>query len=63
MPYGESASTILGGAFLSNFVGDIPWLHLDIAGTGFLAHNRSYLSKGVTGVGVRLFIDFLKMLN
>ena len=58
-----SASTILGGAFLSNFVGDIPWLHLDIAGTGFLAHNRSYLSKGVTGVGVRLFIDFLKMLN
>ena len=31
-PEARKAGTIVGGAFLSNFVGETPWAHLDIAG-------------------------------
>jgi leucyl aminopeptidase len=55
---GAGSST--GGAFLSNFVGDIPWVHLDIAGSAWGASDRDYQGgpRG-TGVGVRLLVDYL----
>ncbi len=40
--------------FLQNFVDDIAWAHLDIAGTAFDVPNISYYGPGATGVGVRL---------
>lgn len=44
--------------FLQNFVGDTPWVHLDIAGTAFFdVPNISYYRTGATGVGVRLLVD------
>jgi leucyl aminopeptidase len=48
-----------GAAFIAKFVGDTPWLHLDIAGTAFLDHGRGYLPKGATGVPVRALIEYL----
>lgn len=58
---GAGSST--GGAFLSNFVGDVPWAHLDIAGSAWGATDRDYQggARG-TGVGVRLLIDYLESL-
>ncbi|MBD28263.1 MAG: hypothetical protein CMO38_03330 [Verrucomicrobiaceae bacterium] len=55
---GAGSST--GGAFLSYFVGDTSWAHLDIAGSSWGASERDYQGgeKG-TGVGVRLLIDYL----
>ena len=58
---GAGAGSSTGGAFLSNFVDDIPWAHLDIAGSAWGAADRDYQggAKG-TGVGVRLLMDYLE---
>jgi leucyl aminopeptidase len=56
---GRYGGTITAGAFLSKFVGDAPWAHLDIASTAWIDEPRPYTPKGVTGVGVRLLIEFL----
>lgn len=60
---GGEAGTIIGGAFLSYFIKDTPWIHLDIASVAFLEDSESfrpYLAKGGTGIGTRLLIDFLE---
>jgi leucyl aminopeptidase len=42
------------GLFLKEFVGDRPWVHLDIAGPAFRSEGEDgYLAKGGTGFGVR----------
>ncbi len=51
------AVAITAGFFLQNFVGETPWVHLDIAGTAFDVPDISYYSTGATGVGVRLLVD------
>ncbi|HEY5648602.1 MAG TPA: leucyl aminopeptidase [Nitrospiria bacterium] len=56
----NGAGAITGAAFLENFVGDFPWVHLDIAGSSRSDQNRPYAPKGSTGVGVRLLIQWLK---
>ncbi|MGB8367505.1 MAG: leucyl aminopeptidase [Candidatus Babeliales bacterium] len=43
--------------FLQHFVADVPWVHLDIAGTAFNVPDISYYREGATGVGVRLLIE------
>lgn len=54
------AGAITAGFFLSNFVDEnIPWAHLDIAGTSFEVPDRSYYRGGSTGFGVRLFVELL----
>jgi leucyl aminopeptidase len=58
---GRAAGSITAGAFLSAFVGDVKFAHLDIAGTGWLdAPTKAYQSKGGTGAGVRLVTEFLR---
>ena len=62
---GRGAGTITAAAFLSHFVGEYPWVHLDIAGTAWTQEGtpkKSYIKKGATGVGVLLSIDFLRSL-
>ena len=58
-PEGRKAGTIVGGAFLSNFVGDTPWAHLDIAGSAWEL-DRAYVGKGASGYGVRLLVELAK---
>ena len=58
---GQGAGSTAGGAFLSHFVGDTPWAHLDIAGSAWGTDDRDYQGgSGGTGVGVRLLVDFLE---
>jgi len=59
---GREAGSITGGAFLKEFVGDVPWVHLDIAGTAWTRASHPYIPKGATGVGIRLLIDALEAL-
>jgi leucyl aminopeptidase len=54
-PEGRKAGTIVGAAFLSNFVGEVPWAHLDIAGSAWDL-GRPYVGKGASGYGVRLLV-------
>jgi len=58
---GRPAGSITAGAFLTNFVGDYPFVHLDIAGTAYADKPaKPYDSPGGTGVGVRLLTEFLR---
>ena len=59
---GALGGAITAGKFLSKFT-DYPYYHLDIAGPAFLSSKDSYRGKGGTGVGVRLFFDFLKQVS
>lgn len=55
------AGTITAAFFLSNFVDDVPWAHLDIAGAAFNVPDVSYYRSGIgaSGYGVRLFTDLI----
>ncbi len=55
------AGAITAGFFLLNFVGTVPLVHLDIAGTSFNVPDISYYRPGATGFGVRMFIDLFTM--
>lgn len=55
---GVIAGQITAGKFLEHFT-NYPYIHLDIAAPAFLEAADSYRGKGGTGVGVRLFFDFL----
>jgi leucyl aminopeptidase len=59
----RDAGSIIGGAFLKEFVGDTPWVHLDIAGTAWTRDGKSYMPKGATGVGIRLLVETLHDLE
>ncbi len=54
--------TIFGGAFLSKFVNEKPFIHLDVAGTAMLEEPKDYSPKDGSGFGLRLAIDFLKRI-
>jgi len=58
---GREAGTITAACFLSRFVDDIPWAHLDIAGTAWnMKGNDISPVGGATGAGVRLVVDYLR---
>ena len=51
----RAAGSITAACFLARFVEDVPWAHLDIAGTAW----RSGEKKGATGRPVPLLVEFL----
>jgi leucyl aminopeptidase len=52
---GRWGGSISAAWFLREFVGDTPWVHLDIAGTAWLDEAKPHLAKGPSGVCVRTF--------
>ena len=50
------------GSFLAEFVGGVPWAHLDIAGTAYADKELPCAPRGATGYGVRLLTQFLRDL-
>jgi leucyl aminopeptidase len=58
-PEARKAGTIVGAAFLQNFVGETPWAHLDIAGSAWDL-GRAYVGKGASGYGVRLLVELAR---
>ncbi|MFL0199456.1 MULTISPECIES: leucyl aminopeptidase [Exiguobacterium] len=57
---GRMGHMIFGGAFVGEFVGDTPWLHLDIAGTSEQNQASEIGPKGATGVMVRSLYRFVE---
>lgn len=51
---------INAAVFLKEFVGQTPWVHLDIAGPSQSPKERGYYAKGATGVGVRTLVEFVR---
>jgi leucyl aminopeptidase len=58
---GRPAGSLTAAAFLKAFVGDTPWIHLDIAGTAYV-DEASHQAKGPTGTPVRAFVAFVEEL-
>ena len=56
---GRGGGMITAGMFLSKFVGDCPWVHLDIASTDWSSSERPYIGKGPTAIGTRLLVQWL----
>ena len=50
---GRAAGSITAAMFLKEFVGELPWVHLDIAGTAWTDEAKPFLPKGPSGVAVR----------
>jgi len=60
---GRKASPCTGAAFIQQFIAkDLPWAHLDIAGTAYLSDFNPYYPSAATGVGVKLLISFIENL-
>jgi leucyl aminopeptidase len=53
---GRPGGAETAGAFLKAFVGDTPWIHLDVAGTAYLDGESAFMAKGPTGTPVRAFV-------
>lgn len=59
---GRDAGAITAAQFISEFAEDVPWVHMDIAGTARTSTNSGYLVAGSTGVGVRTLIRLIEAL-
>jgi len=59
---GRYGGAITAAQFLAEFVGDTPWVHLDIAGTFLSDKERACLVKGATGVPVRTLVNLIMSL-
>ena len=53
---GRRGGAITAAAFLSRFIENHPWVHLDIAGTAWSDKSGPYHRKGATGVAVRTLV-------
>ena len=57
---GRDAGAITAGMFLKAFIKEVPWVHLDIAGTSYTQHPEPYQRKGGTGVMVRTLVESVR---
>jgi leucyl aminopeptidase len=57
---GGQAGAISAALLLAEFVGDVPWVHLDIAGPARSDEDNGILAKGGTGFGVRTLLELLE---
>jgi leucyl aminopeptidase len=57
---GRWGGAVTAAMFLKEFVGDTPWMHLDIAGTAWLEDNKPWMAKGPSGVPVRSIVEFVR---
>jgi leucyl aminopeptidase len=54
---GRPGGAITAALFLREFTGDLPWVHIDIAGTAWAEEAKPYQPKGATGVAVRTLVE------
>jgi len=59
---GRYGGAITAAQFVGEFVGDTPWMHLDIAGTSLTSKEKGHVVKGATGVAVRTLINLVMNL-
>jgi leucyl aminopeptidase len=57
---GRWAGAIAAAKFLEEFVGDVAWVHLDIAGPAFLEKPKPWLDGGGSGVFVRTLVELAR---
>jgi leucyl aminopeptidase len=60
---GRWGGAVTAAMFLKEFVGDTPWIHLDIAGTAWMEDAKPWIAKGPSGVPVRSLVEFVQSLS
>jgi leucyl aminopeptidase len=60
---GKNGSLVTSAYFLLQFAGQVPWVHLDIAGTTWIEKEKPYMPKGASGIGVRLMLNLIRELK
>jgi len=55
---GRWAGATTAAMFLKEFVGETPWIHLDIAGVAWMEEGKPWIAKGPSGVAVRSIVEF-----
>ncbi|VAW22809.1 Cytosol aminopeptidase PepA, partial [hydrothermal vent metagenome] len=58
---GRFGGAITAAQFLQRFVNDVPWAHLDIAGTGFATSANDINTSWASGFGVAVLDEFIKI--
>jgi leucyl aminopeptidase len=53
---GRAGGASSAAVFIKEFVGDTPWIHVDIAGTAWLDDAKPYMAKGPTGIPIGTFV-------
>jgi len=56
------AGSITAAWFLREFVEDVPWVHLDIAGVAWVDSDKPDMAKGPTGFGVRTIVQLAEQM-
>ena len=57
---GRWGGAITAAMFLKEFAEDVPWLHLDIAGTAWTEEQKPWIAKGPSGIGLRSLVEFAR---
>jgi len=57
---GRWGGAVTAAMFLKEFVGDTPWIHLDIAGVAWMEEAKPWIAKGPSGVAVRSLAEFAR---
>jgi leucyl aminopeptidase len=56
---GRFGGAIAAAKFIQQFVGDTPWVHLDIAGTAYTDKDHPWQQKGATGAMIRTLVELV----
>ncbi len=59
---GRWGGAVTAAMFLKEFVGDTPWIHLDIAGVAWMEDAKPWIAKGPSGTPVRSLVEFVQDL-
>ena len=51
---------LTAGLFLKEFVGGVPWVHVDIAGPSSASKEHGHVGKGGTGFAAASILEFLR---
>jgi leucyl aminopeptidase len=54
---GRAAGAVTAALFLKQYAGELPWAHLDVAGTAWADEAKPWQARGATGVGVRTLTE------
>ncbi|HWF65807.1 MAG TPA: leucyl aminopeptidase, partial [Acidobacteriaceae bacterium] len=57
---GRYGGAITAAMFLKEFVGDAPWVHLDIAGVAWMEDQKPWIAKGPSGIAVRSIVEWVR---
>ena len=60
---GRPAGSVTAAHFIGEFVGDTPWVHLDIAGTAMSSSSKGWIPQGATGFPCRTLIETVLRLQ